>query len=552
MTACGHGSIADLDWQENLGRKEYRRRMIVDEAFFGFARVGTINGSFSYPGILKSGDIKQLFRRGNTLDILGQSATKQEIASVEDDPSGGKLSVWVSDDIVVIPDGAELVQRPKKLMERIRRVRKHAGYGKLLYLQGVSDPYLIPMLVYSGISLFDDSTLRIESQKSVVYTVFGRSETGENPYSHNIGFVEEILELLGRSIRSATIREVVEKYQVSSKALELLRIIDNDEDGESESTFPRRTPYIKANSLESLRRPDLTRYREYISGSYVKPDYKKIALLIPCSARKPYSTSKSHKQILDALKGLRHTVHEIIVTSPVGLVPRELEGTYPANAYNIPVIGEWYEDEKKMINSMLGDYFARNHYQKVYTFVKEDLDFIKDVLPEGSEQIQWEEKKESLNRLRETIQSAVLETGKLERKVNHKLETYVKIAQYQFGNWITPYLDGTRIIKNYNTEMLVKGGKPVLVFNDRIGKFTIHKNAAQWFLDNGKFLVEIDDFKPTANIYAVGVNGTTNDIRQEDEVVIHHKGSLKGVGIAKMPYAAMIGLMKGTAVKVRN
>ncbi len=526
--------------------------MLVDEAFFGFARAGKINGSFSYPGVLKSGDIKQLFRRGKTLDILGQTATQLDIQRIEDEPSSGKISIWVSDDIAVIPDGAELVQRPAKLMERIGRVRKHVGYGKILYLQGVSDPYLIPILVYSGVSLFDDSTLRIESQNSIAFTMFGRSQAEGNPYGHNIGFVEEVLELVRKSINSGALREVVEKYQFSSKAMEILRILDNDRDGESEATFPRRTDYIKANSLESLRRPDLKRYRNYISKDYLKPDYKKIALLIPCSARKPYSTSKSHKQILDALKGLRQTVHEIIVTSPVGLVPRELEATYPANAYNIPVIGEWYEDEKIMINAMLKDYFSRNHYQKVLTFVKEDLDFIHSSLPEGSERIGWEEQKESLHILRETVQSAVAETGALERKVNHKLETYVKIAQYQFGNWISPYLEGTRIIRNYNTEMLVKSGNPVLVFNDRIGKFTIHRNAAEWFIDSGKFLVEIDDFKPTANIYAVGVNGTTDDIRQEDEVVLHHKGTAKGVGIAKMPCRAMIDLKKGTAVKVRN
>lgn len=526
--------------------------MIVDEAFFGFARSGKINGSFSYPGILKSGDIKQLFRRGKTLDILGQKATQFEIQGIMDGHTKGKLAIWASEDIAVIPDGAELIQRPRRLMERIREVRKHMGYGKLLYLQGVSDPYLIPMLVYSGVSLFDDSTLRIESQKSLKYTMFGRSETEGNPYSHNIGFVEGILELLDKTIKGGTLREVVEKYQVSSKALELLRILDNDEDGELEATFPRRTDYIMANSLESLRRPDLTRYRNYVSNSYSKPDYKKIALLIPCSARKPYSASKSHKQILDALKGLRPTVHEIIVTSPVGLVPRELEGTYPANSYNIPVIGEWYEDEKKMINSMLASYFSRNNYQRVYTFVKEDLEFIHEVLPEGAERITWDERKESLNILREVMQSAISETGKLEGKVNHKLEAFVKIAEYQFGNWITPYLEGTRIIRNYNTEMIVKDGKPVLVFNDRVGKFTIHKNAAQWFIDNGRFLVEIDDFKPTANIYAVGVTGTTGDIRQGDEVVLHHKGAAKGVGIARMPYAAMISLKKGTAVKVRN
>lgn len=526
--------------------------MIVDEAFFGFARAGKIDGSFSYPGILKSGDMKQLSRRDGSIYILGQSARQLDIGIRKDNALTGKPSIWVSDDFAVIPDGAELIQRPGKLMERIREVRKHVGYGKLIYLQGVSDPYLIPILVYAGISLFDDSTLRIESQKSIEYTLFGRSEAMDNPYGPNISFVEGILDLLGKTIKSGTLREVVEKYQVSSKAMELLRILDNDGDGQSEITFPRRTGYIKANSLESLRRPDLTRYRDYISNSYQKPDYKKIALLIPCSARKPYSTSKSHKQILDALSGLRHTVHEVIVTSPVGLVPRELEGTYPPNAYNIPVIGEWYEDEKKMINSMLVSYFSRNSYQRVYTFVKEDLDFILDSLPDGSQSIQWTEQTESLKSLRETIQNAVNETGKLDRKVNHKLETFLKIAQYQFGNWISPYLEGTKIIRNYNTEMLVKDGKPVLVFNDRVGKFTIHKNAGQWFIESGKFLVEIDDFKPTANVYAVGVIDATDDIRPEDEVVMHHKGSLKGVGIAKMPYPAMTDLRKGTAVKVRN
>lgn len=526
--------------------------MIADEAFFGFARAGVIGESFSYPGIIMSGDKKQLSRNGNFLEILGQIASPIEPEEADGKSLQQPVPVWASEDIVVIPDGAELIQRPRNLMERLSFVRKNFGYGKLIYLQGVSDPYLVPILVYAGVSLFDDSTLRLESARSIRYTLFGRTLAGSNQYDENRAFVEETLKVIRNSIINGTLREVVEKYQISSKAMELIRLLDNDEDGQSECTFPRRTGYIKANSLESLRRPDLSRYRKYVSNDYKKPDYKKIALLIPCSARKPYSISKSHKKILDALSGLRNTVHEVIVTSPVGLVPRELEGTYPANAYNIPVIGEWYEDEKIMINSMLKSYFDRNSYEGVYAFVKEDLNFIMEAVPEGSVLIPWMENGDSLGKLRENIQKAVEETGKTERKVNHKLETFIKIAEYQFGGWIGPYLKGTRIIRNYNTEMLVSEGKPVLVYNDRLGKFTINKNSAKWFLENGKFLVEIDDFKPTANVYAVGVLGTSDDVRQEDEVVLHHKGTLKGVGIAKMPAPAMIDLRKGTAVKVRN
>ncbi|WP_175266547.1 DUF5591 domain-containing protein [Acidiplasma cupricumulans] len=46
-------------------------------------------------------------------------------------------------------------------------------------------------------------------------------------------------------------------------------------------------------------------------------------------------------------------MHELIVTSPVGLVPRELENSYPARFYDIPVIGLWYEDEKLMMKNLL-------------------------------------------------------------------------------------------------------------------------------------------------------------------------------------------------------
>ena len=71
-------------------------------------------------------------------------------------------------------------------------------------------------------------------------------------------------------------------------------------------------------------------------------------------------------------------------------------------------------------------------------------------------------------------------------------------------------------------------------------------------MENKKFCVEIDDFKPTANVYPVGILNATEDIRQEDEVVLHYKDEIRGVGIAKMPINAMKQLKKGTAVKVRN
>ena len=170
---------------------------------------------------------------------------------------------------------------------------------------------------------------------------------------------------------------------------------------------------------------------------------------------------------------------------------------------------------------------------------------------ERGQLVKWDRTDSSLAKLKDTVATLLAEHPP-KGKYNQKMERFTKIAEYQFGSWISKYMDGCKIVKNYNSEMLVKDGKPVLVFNEMLGKFTINKQSAPWFLENGKFLVEIDNFKPTANIYAVGVLNTTDEVRQEDEVVLHHAGELKGVGIAKMPARAMIDLKKGVAVKVRN
>ncbi len=523
--------------------------MIIDEAFFGFARTGTIDGKANYPCILDVTKGEQIRVTDGMVEILGQRA--RPVGDKKEPSDFTNPEEWLTDDIVVIPDGAQLIQRPRKLIEKLSYVRNKHGMSKLIYLQGVADPYLIPILVYAGVSIFDDSTIRMEANKGISYTIFGRSKSDITEINANIEFIREVTGAVQRSVRSGTLREIVEKYQISSKAMEIMRLLDKDYEIESEKFFPRRTSYIKANSLESLRRPDLVRYREYVSNQYRKPQNKDVAVLMPCSARKPYSSSKSHKRIIEALGKTRSQVHELIVTSPVGLVPRDLEQTYPASSYDIPVIGEWYEDEKSMISEIIQAFFKNNSYEKVIAFVDEDLEFIMDRLPEGSILVNWDRSDASLSHLRETV-SSILSDYPLKGKVNYRMERYQKIAEYQFGEWISPYLEGCKIARNYNSEMLVKEGKPVLVFNEMLGKFTINKQSAPWFIENGKFLVEIDDFKPTANIYAVGVLSTTEDVRQEDEVVLHHKGQMKGVGIAKMPSRAMVDLKKGVAVKVRN
>ena len=52
-----------------------------------------------------------------------------------------------------------------------------------------------------------------------------------------------------------------------------------------------------------------------------------------------------------AIRG--RSVHQVMVTSPLGLVPRELEEQWPAAHYDVPVTGQWDDDELATIRRLV-------------------------------------------------------------------------------------------------------------------------------------------------------------------------------------------------------
>src|SRR5438046_4873668 len=121
-----------------------------------------------------------------------------------------------------------------------------------------------------------------------------------------------------------------------------------------------------ASSLDSLHRPDIVRFRLRIRERYRKPPSARVLLPIPFSARKPYSASRSHRRFRDAILATANpsVVHEVIVTSPLGLIPRELERFHPARDYDIPVTGDWSRDEAAIVIEDLSAFLAANRYDE--------------------------------------------------------------------------------------------------------------------------------------------------------------------------------------------
>ncbi|MBR2809274.1 MAG: DUF5591 domain-containing protein [Erysipelotrichaceae bacterium] len=75
-------------------------------------------------------------------------------------------------------------------------------------------------------------------------------------------------------------------------------------------------------------------------------------VLLPCSMKKPYSNSKSHQKF----RKLTRSYQELIVTSPFGICPRELENTFPIQSYDVSTTGKWSEDEIEETGKLIARY----------------------------------------------------------------------------------------------------------------------------------------------------------------------------------------------------
>jgi len=87
-----------------------------------------------------------------------------------------------------------------------------------------------------------------------------------------------------------------------------------------------RDAEVTAATAETLDRVEIRRFADRVTSRYQNRFTDQPLVLVPCSATKPYSDSQSHGQFHDAIQWRGHTVS---MTSPIGVVPQELETTYP-------------------------------------------------------------------------------------------------------------------------------------------------------------------------------------------------------------------------------
>jgi len=420
------------------------------------------------------------------------------------------------------------------------------------------------LLAYMGVDLFDTTLLAYDAMRGVLSLPEGRISAKDAPWllkapdkksveAHNLGAAWQELNLIRHMIRTGRLRELVETRANSTPwGVAALRLFDLECYDLQESQAAVVGPRFYANSSQSLNRPDVARWRKRVLERWLPSPHKKVLLLIPCSAKKPYFLSKTHQIFRDVLMRVpnNEVVQELIITSPLGAVPRELELFYPASQYDIPVTGNWGMEEREMVNELVSS-SASKGFDKVVCHLGHGSEFVKEAVDCIDSSQGSPTSGESLRRLEETLTHLCQAYERPQRGMERTL-SLASAARFQFGEGGDALTDGCTVSGNYPYSKILYGKEQMGMLTPERGMISLTMEGASRLMPMRIHWVEMEDFDLTGNLFAVGVRGADSRVRMGDEALIVRNGELVAVGIAAMNAREMTDLKRGEAVRVRH
>lgn len=532
-------------------------------------------------------------------ESLGKVETFTSASDENEGPTGSLLRASGEvrkSDLYIMEGVGTLENNARRFLETLIDLKSRIPPDTALYAPNLALPENAAMLVYMGIDVMDDTKAEIAAYSDVYLTAAGsfyldsltelpcrcrvcaattpaelrtlpRADRAKLLAAHNRDALDAELALVREKIRAGTLREYVEgQCRVRPWLTALLRLGDFEYSYLEEKVPTFRQNQLLADTSEALSRIEVVRFARRVQERYTPPDLD-ILLLLPCAARKPYSTSQSHQKFILTLGKYRKFVHEVIITSPLGIVPRELELTYPAAHYDTAVTGHWDEEEKTRVSSCLEAYLSKHRYKAIVAHVEGAY---REICERAAEKLKIDvvytagespTSYESLSSLKNTVES-ICTAGNFSRKSQNAEEekkNFIKaVAGYQFGESAGLLFSeeaGNPVVKGrFPKYQLFVGKKQLATLIPQYGMLALSLEGAELMLKSEKsekYVVKIDDFVPRGSILAPGVLEADPGIRPNDEVIVLGKKALC-VGRAMMSGREMEESSRGVAVDVRH
>lgn len=471
------------------------------------------------------------------------------------------------------------VLSPSELVRYLIELRKKS-ITKPLIVTGIATPQNLPLLCYFGVDVVDDSRVvmaahegyyllengffPVEKLKELPCSCKACEKVGSNfaelsrkeridfLKEHNTLKLQEQARLLREIIRSETLRNFIEARAKTSPDLTVM-LRRADETDFFEEMYPRfKRSIVYMNTMESFKRPEVSYFLKRIAEVY-RPQTK-TALLLPCTARKPYSLSKTHMKFFNSVGKLVSFVDEIIISSPL-VCPREFELTYPAQNYDTPVTGVWSDEEIDFVAENLSNLLAgfekiiahvEGGYKRVVEKVREVIE--SDIVYTSEDGVT---SKKSLKNLRRELEDEVIEKM-TEDKKDRLMAIFSSMFRYQFGLELEEFVEGGKVkIKGRypNLELYLK--ERILRIDNLYGMLDVDLGLAEDLVKKEVNLVEIGEFEPKGTIFSAGIIDADKRIRPND-IVFFKNDRFIGVGRALMSGREMVEAARGAAIEVKR
>ncbi|MDV2482394.1 pseudouridine synthase [Methanoculleus sp. Wushi-C6] len=529
----------------------------------GLARIGAFEHegtSVSLPAALDTDDVFPTLRE-RLLSNVPLSADEGFVRDYFSPGEGQPVAVHPlaepkaeSGDCALVANWHTALRNPRNYTGWLAALKESVPPDTAWYAPASALPSTACLLIYSGFDLFDYRAVDLASAQKKFCLPEGEfpaslMETGAcgcegcregNLVRHNRLALDREIALVRHYIEAGRLRELMEsRCRADAAQVGILRFLDRNY-ALMERFLPvvRAVP-MRANTAESQNRAEIRRFADRVIERFV-PTRTDVAVLLPCSARKPYSLSRSHKLFMNTVD---RRAHELIVTSPLGLVPRELERIYPAGHYDVPVTGYWDREECAFIADILTRYFAAHPYRRVIAHLEGGALTVAEMAAEAC----------GID-LEVTCQGHPTAPGSL-RALNAALEGERRVqtdivrgtVSWQFGTEISS--KGLQI-RGRSMQMAVLRGKQQL-FSIDAGTGLFRPTFEGWDLIPEGYRVRIDAFVPQGDVLAPGITACDPRIREGDEVLVEGPLAI-ATGKALMGADEMLRSKRGVAIRVRK
>ena len=527
----------------------------------GLARIGVLKDGETIISTPAACDMQKLFpslgeRAFTNLPLSAGVSDAEAFFEAGKEPSAVHPNAEAAEDagVYLFANWNNTLTDSRRYIEYLEKLYAKIRPDAARYAPASALPSNVASLIYCGFDLFDYTAVDLCTIQGKFCTTEGEFEAdymekgicgcegcraGDLKLHNRLALEREIANAR-LWIERGQIREYMEmRCRMQPEQVEILRRLDRTD--AFDGLYPAvRSSRFRANAGESMFRREIALFEERLVSRYVPPR-SDICVLLPCASRKPYSLSRSHQMFMRVVDS---RAHEVIVTSPLGVVPRELELVYPAGHYDVPVTGYWDLEEQELLTGFLTAYLEKHKYDRILCH-----------LEGGAKAVALAAAERAGVTLEITCNDDRPLSQESLRALNAALEGSRKVKN--------DFIHGTMLFQfgeDVDTKgLVVKGRYPqVKALLKKTQLFTtdpttgfIRPTHEGWTRIKGYRVKISEGFIPQGDVLAPGVADCDPRIREGDEVLVEGDGYL-ATGKAAMGAQEMLSSKRGVAVKVRK